>query len=317
MPGIGLVHHRRRTCARSATTALADQFEGVKPGRAAQHRAYLTKLHLNQCLGEQLGQTVPRAPAHLSALQRIRRVGKCGGELRKITPASQLLHNRLNARALTLDLLWACLIGQPHQNVCEVVLGAHIFRSTLFLLGEEIIDLPLTHHDPAFNLTLAQTRKNDFSANVLTKLGKDNAVLLQLPAKLRDRQAAFLCDALDSAIKLHVIDAQCRFARELQLRVIDDQAFEHLLIQNPLRRQGRALLLELRLDLPDSGAKLVLGDYFIVHHRNDSIDQLNAVGRSGRLGDCGATSKEKSPKKQLLHANNPLGEQRRSMSAKR
>ena len=85
---------------------------------------------------------------------------------------------------------------------------------------------------------------------------------------------------LQRLFKLGIINAQADFPGVLQLHLVHDQAFEHLLLQHFARWQIGALALQLLQRQPQSRAQFVQGDHFVIDHGDDPVGRQGLVGRA-------------------------------------
>src|SRR5437868_5729341 len=76
-----------------------------------------------------------------------------------------------------------------------------------------------------------------------------DAVGLERATEIGQRHVVRRGDALGRSVDLQVVYADARIARELQLRLVDDQALEHLALEHRPLGRGRVATLELALGL--------------------------------------------------------------------
>src|SRR5436190_7757073 len=117
--------HRRL----DASAAALDELEEVEAGRAPQRLAYLSRLHFQQHLGEELGQPVLAAPAEHTALQRIGSVGVARRDASKRRAALDLAQGLVGTLARLADALGTRALGHAHEDVGDVefrVVGARL-----------------------------------------------------------------------------------------------------------------------------------------------------------------------------------------------
>ena len=161
----------------------------------------------------------------------------------------------------------------------KVVLG--LLRAAGLVLLEEKVDLGVAHLDLVVDFALAQPRQDDLLAQVVAEGVEREAVALERLAEVRERQLVVLGDALDRAIELHVVDAHAGIARELQLRLLQDESLEHLPLEHLARRCLRAAPLELALRGLDRLVELREGDDLLVHDCHDAVDERHALRGRG------------------------------------
>ncbi|MDW8470081.1 MAG: hypothetical protein RML56_15100 [Burkholderiales bacterium] len=277
-------HPRLRHLRLAACAARIEELQHVKAGRAAQHLAHLARLHARERPDEKLGQPVGRAPAHRPAREGIRRIRVARRKARKIAAGERLGARPLGLGARLRDTLGRSLLGQPHEDVREVVLDGAAPGGAVLL--EKEVDFALAHLDAVVHLALAQPREHHLHAHLLAEALERDAVALEQPPELDRRQAVVLRDALERAVELDLVDADAGFLRELQLRFLEDQALEQLTLEHfPLGRR-RALAAQLPLGRLDALAQLEPRDDVAVDHRDDAIEEHDRLrGRRPEGGE--------------------------------
>jgi len=123
-------------------------------------------------------------------------------------------------------------------------------------------------------------------------------VALERGAKTRKRHAVLLGDALHRAINLHIVHAYSRVARELHLRLVEDQALEQLALEHVARRRLRPLPAQLALGGADRLVQFRERDHFLVDDRDDAIDQVDALGERVRGKKSAARTGSNDQRKQ-------------------
>ncbi len=204
------------------------ELEDVEPRGAAQGIAHLPGLHLGEHAGEQLGQPVVAAPADRAALQGVGSVGIARGDAAKRRAALYFAQCLLGAFARLADALRARPLGHAHEDVGDVVLG--VVGARLRLL-EEDVHFRLAHLHAVLHLALAQPRHDHLAADIGAPGVEAHAVGLERAAEIREGHVVGRGDALHRAVDLQVVDADARLARELQLRLVEDQPLEHLALE--------------------------------------------------------------------------------------
>ncbi len=177
----------------------------------------------------------------------------------------------LDARASLLDALGARLLGDAHQDVREVVLGA-LRRGVLHVLEEEL-DLAVAHLDPVVDLALAQAREQHLLAHVAAEGVEGEAVALERGAELRHGHLVVLGDALHRALELQLVDADAAVTRHLRLRLVEDQPLEHLPLQHRALGRRDAAAPQVALGEADGVVELRKRDHFLVDDRDDAVDE--------------------------------------------
>ncbi len=256
----------------------------MQPARAAQDLAHLARLHLRERAGEELGQAVGRAPAHLPALQRVSRVGVARREAREVGAGERLGARLAGAPAHLLDSLRARLVRQPQQDVRQIVFGA--LRAADLVVREVQVDLGFADLDALVDLALAQALQHDLLAHLLAETLERDPVALERLAELREGEPVALGDAFDRAVELQLVHADAAVARELQLRALQDQALEHLPLEHRRGRNRGALAGELAPGEPHALAQLARRHHLLVDHGDDAVDERNRLrGRGRRQGN--------------------------------
>jgi len=110
------------------------------------------------------------------------------------------------------------------------------------------------------------------SAHVVAKAAERDAFLVEALAKQRQRQPVLFRDACDRCVHRRIVDPHSGFACHLQLRPIDDHAFEHLACEHRACGQCDVLPLQLRLGDPQARLQLIACDDLVVDHGDDTID---------------------------------------------
>ena len=210
-------------------------------------------------------------------MQGVGGIGIAGGELAEVAAGARLGERLFGLRARRLQPLGACLLGHAHEDVRQVVFDTLGRRGFHFL--EEQAHLGVAHLDLVVNLALAQPRQEDLLAQVLAPAFERHAVRFEGFAKLGERHVVVLGDALHRAVELQLVDADAGLARHLQLRLLEDQALEHLVLEHVALGRGRALPAQLPLGAVDGLVQLGQRDDFLVDDRDDAVDDSDALRR--------------------------------------
>ena len=237
---------RARVCCTGAPSAAPRRSTSLitwKPPGLRSTGADLARLHALHRLGKQLRHPVFGAPAHRAALQRVGRIRIARRDLREIGAGHGLGARLVDLLARRFDLLRARLLGQAHQHVRQVVLVARAAVAPGF--GEELVDLGVGHLDAVVDFALAQPLHLDLLAHLLAEALEGDAVLLQHLAEPGQRHVVVLGDALQRLVELELLDADAGIARQLQLRLVDDQPVEDLALEQRALGQRRALAPQL------------------------------------------------------------------------
>ncbi|MNN18255.1 hypothetical protein D3C81_1314610 [compost metagenome] len=97
----------------------------------------------------------------------------------------------------------------------------------------------------------------------------------QCRAELVQRHTIALGNGANGLVQLFVGDADARALADLQLQVLDDQAFQYLLFQGAGRRHAAAALGDGLLDLMDTLVQLALHDHVVVDDSHHAIKRLH------------------------------------------
>ena len=93
-------------------------------------------------------------------------------------------------------------------------------------------------------------------------------------AELVQRHTIALGNGADGLVQLFVSDADAGALADLQLQVLDDQAFQYLLFQGAGRRHAAAALGDGLLHLVDALVQLALHDHVVVDDGHYAIKRL-------------------------------------------
>jgi len=148
-----------------------------------------------------------------------------------------------------------------------------------FGFGEKQVDLAVAHLDAVVDFTLAQARQHDLLAQLLAPGLERDIVALEGDAEIGEAHVVALRHALHRAIELQLVDADALVARELRLRLVEDQALEHLALEQAALRQRGSLPAQLALRRRHRLAELGRRDHFLVDHGHDAVDRQHALRR--------------------------------------
>jgi hypothetical protein len=160
-------------------------------------------------------------------------------------PPPDPLHRFIGAFLLLHNLLGTRLLGQPDENVREVVFDRLVL--SLLVVGNEVVDLGLSHTDLVVHLPLAQPGKDNLCPYLLAELVERDTVALQRAAEFRKRHFVAFGDTGNGCVELQVVDLQAGLTRQLQLRALDDHPLEHLPLQIVPVGQRRTAAAQLAL----------------------------------------------------------------------
>jgi hypothetical protein len=184
------------------------------------------------------------------------------------------------------------LFWYANQYVRDLVFDAGV--GPRLQVGQEEIDLGVADLDLVLHFALAQPVQQHLFPQLLAPGLEGDTIALQGGAKVGQAELVVLCHALHRAVELHLVDAQPGVPGELQLGLVDDQALEHLALEQGAIGQSRALSAQLALRAGDRVVELGGGDHVLVDHRNDAVDQGDALGRGGE-------GQQDSEEQQLSH----------------
>ena len=86
--------------------------------------------------------------------------------------------------------------------------------------GKQVVDFRIGDNDLVVDFAFAQTRHENFAADIFAKTRKRNAVFFQRQPQLRDDHLVILRDTLDGAIQFRVVDAHAVLFGKLRHRAI-------------------------------------------------------------------------------------------------
>lgn len=260
-----------------AAATLAEQLDDVETGRGAQQIADFAWLQARRRFGIERRQPVELAPAEAAALQGVRRIGEGRRQFGEVFARLGPLERLLATQAQLLQLLRTGRLGRPQQDVRQLKLFATAGRS---LIGQVEVDLAVGDDELAVHLALAQAHHRHFTADFLAETRVVDAVLFQRLAELLRGHLVVAGNAADGLVELVVVDAQSGIAGKLHLDAIHDDALEQLPLEDILRRQRRALLLQLLERRVETDAQIVEGDDLVTDDGDDAIG-LDRLGRRG------------------------------------
>ena len=163
---------------------------------------------------------------------------------------------------------------QGNQNVRQVVAAG----GGIAALGQEALDLGIGHVDAGNDFLLAQLGDAHLAADLLTKILEAAAVGDDCLAHLGQRQIVAGGDVLQREIQFVVADVDAGLVGQLHLQASRHQVLEHLTLELPPRRRGRAPAAQIRQDALHLALEFALNDHVLVDYRNDAVK----VGRRCR-----------------------------------
>ncbi len=262
--------------------AHVDQLHQLEAAGAADRGGDLAGRHVRHHLCERGGDLAQAAPAQVAALQRVRAVGVAHRGGREVHLAA--VEQRLHALDLFLgdaDLLRGGSLGQPHQDVGDVVLG-----TAGGLRLQRGVDLGLGHRDLAAGEAVAQVLDHQLLADRVPELVEVQAVGADLGGELLDRGAVLRGDRGDRLVHFLVTHAHPGVAGAGHLQLQQHQSLGDLPLEHGRRRQ---LLLAAGVLGPDVGhgaVELAAQDDVLVHDGGDAVDRLHLLGKRWPRQQC-------------------------------
>ena len=283
------------------TTARVDHLDDVQTGRAAQHFGHFAAPQPVDGLGEQGGQTVGLTPTDHPAVARVGRLGELDGQLLEGFAGFVSLED-VGGRALRRgDFILARVLGQAQQDVGDQQFALAGFG--LGRVGQVVVDFRVGDDDAAVDLALAQSRNEDFLAQILAEALPGKAIAAQGLTQFVLVQAGVVADARDRALHGRFVDGNAVLARELQLRAFEHETLQNLIFEHLARRQLDALATQLPDDAVHRVAQLRGSDGLIVDHRDDAVGRNRTLReRFGRDRDGERQEDEGEKSMHLGHA---------------
>ena len=204
---------------------------------------------LASALDEKLGQPVVAAPAEGAALQRVGRVGIAGGDAGAKSAPPLASASAFSARARAPPRCCSGLAcSGTRTRMCARLYSSRVAGARLQLARGIGVDLAVAHLD----LVRRPRARAGASAGSGRAGPRGSVRTRRRRARARSRKSAsvmlvVLGDALHRAVELQLVDAHAGFRAELQLRLVDDQALEHLALEHSRVGRRRALAPQLAL----------------------------------------------------------------------
>ena len=200
------------------------------------------------------------------------------------------------------------LRGRPFRNCNEDVRQAELFRQLQFAKvgGEEVLHFLIAHLNAFGHTALAHSADDHLATDLIAGVGKGQTVCSQGGTELLDAHAIALGDGADRLVEFFIGDANAGTVADLQLDVLDDQAFQYLLVQHVRRRQGRATLGDGLLHLANARIQLALHDDVVVDNRHDAVERLYLGLRRGTQKHCAQQQRAQTIRKLDLHVHDNL-----------
>ena len=260
------------------TAATLQQLDEDEAARRAQRLGHLADLQRRDHGIQGRRQLGSLAPAHLAALQGVLVGGTGDGQLGEIGAAAQLGVDVARLALGGLDGAAGRPFGQRNQQAGQAqVLGQLQLAQ---VRGEEILHFLVTDLDTFGHAALAHPTDDHLAAHLFAGALVGQAVAGECGAELVEAQTVALGDAGHGLVELGVADADAGALADLQLDVLDDQAFQHLLGEHMLGRQGRAAPTDGLLHFAQTGIQLALHDDVAVHDGGHAIQRTH-LGAGG------------------------------------
>ncbi|MNZ53491.1 hypothetical protein D3C78_713690 [compost metagenome] len=183
-----------------------------------------------------------------------------------------LVHVTDLARSL-LDVVRVGAFRGWDEDVGQTVVFGHLHLAQV--RGEEVFHFLLGNLDALGHTALAHAADDHLAFDLLAGVVERQAVAGQRGAELVQRHAIALGNGADGLVEFLVGDADARTFTDLQLQVLDDQAFQYLLLQRAGRRYAAAALGDGLLNLLDALVQLALHDHVVVDDGHHTIQGLH------------------------------------------
>ncbi|CPQ62817.1 Uncharacterised protein [Bordetella pertussis] len=152
-----------------------------------------------------------------------------------------------------------------------------------FLVFQEGIHFSIGNNDIGVHGALAQAVHADIVAQGLAVLLPGHAAFLDFGAHGRRRDLVARGNHVDRLVDLRLVDADAHAVGFLALQALHDQALQHLLLQGALVGHLDAAFLQVRRGQLGRLAHFAQGNDILVDDRGDTVDELLARRRRGRL----------------------------------
>ena len=190
------------------------------------------------------------------------------------------LEGLLAAQTQLLQLLGGGRFRGAQQDVGELIFLATAAGG---LGGQIVVDLAVGNDQLAVDFALAQANGHHLATDFLAELGVLHAVLFQRCTELLRRHLVAGSNAPDGLFELVIVDTHAGVAGILQLDTLHDEPFEHLALENVLRRQWRSLPLQLFQRGSKAGPQFNVGDDLVADNGHDAVG-LEGLHRRGENG---------------------------------
>src|SRR5690554_2492747 len=278
--------------AGGACLSHVDELQKLEAARAPHRAEHPARLHAGDRGAERGRDLVQPPPAQVTAFQRVGAVGvayRRGGELHVVAVDQAL--DSVDLLLCNADLLRGGAVGQRDQDVGQAVLAAAGARA------QGGVDFALADHDPALGEPLAQALGHQLLAQRTAEVVERHSVGFHPRAQLVGGHAVLLGDRGDHGVDLAVVDADAAGGRALGLQPHQDQALEHLPLQDRQRRELGLLVGVLGEDVGDRAVEFAAQDHVLVDHGGDLVQGLDLLGVGGAAQQKGG----KEGKQEILH----------------
>ena len=267
----------------SIAATLLDQLEDDETARCAHRLGDFARIQLADHVVERRRQLTGFTPAHLAAFQR-GFTGRTGNrQLGEVCALLQLLIHLLRLPLGGLDFAGGGALGNRNQDVGQTELFRQLHLAQVG--GEEVLHFLVGDLDAFGHASLTHTADDHLAPHLITSIGIGQAITSQRFAELLQAHAVALGDGAHGLVQLFVGDTNAGAVANLQLDILDDQAFEHLLAEYVLRRQGATALVDGLLHFTQASVELALHDHVVVDDGHDAI-QWAHLGLSRRRQQC-------------------------------
>ncbi len=236
---------------------LGDLADGQRADHGVEGRRQLTGL----------------APADVAAFEGVLAAGIGNGGLGEVGALVKLIQYLLHLVLSGLDVFRRGAASDRNEDIGEVKFFGELRLAQVG--GQEVLHFLWGDLNPLRHPALTHAADDHLAANLVTGLVVRQTVMCQRGAELLGRHAVTLGDGGHGAVEFFVADAHTGALADLQLQVLDDQAFEHLLVEHIGRGLLGATLGDGLLDLAHAIVELALHDHIVIDDGHDPVEGLD------------------------------------------
>jgi len=290
---------------RGLAAAFLQQLQDDEAARRTCWLSDFTRLHGAQLTIEWRWQLSGFTPAHVTAVQGVVAVGYGNRRLGKVGTGFQAVIHRLGLGGGGIELLGVGAVGCSDQDVGQVQLFGELHLAQIG--SQEVLHFLFRHLNPLSYATLTYTADDHLATDLVTRVLIGQAVVGQGGTELVDAHVVALSDGTNRLVQFFVRNTDTGTLADLQLQVLDDQAFQHLLVQHAGRRHATATLGDGLLDFLDALVQLALHDHVVIDDGHHFIQLLNrSVCRCGTQEQRAQYERAQTIRKLGLHVHDNL-----------